>query len=181
MPLRSETCNAFRRRLSGYVLAMPNMRLFSGGTSGATELIECKVLGQTRRMSHNLTIDELKAASDAFYVALAGVLAGDGEQMLQLWSAADDVCFMGPMGDLVAGAKAVRDAWQAQADSAIGGSVFPTDLRLVVGGPIGIVTNWEHGSGHEGVDHDVRIRATSTYRREGDAVRMIGHHTDLIV
>ena len=132
-------------------------------------------------MSHDLKIDELQAASDAFYVALANVLAGDAEQMLQLWSAADDVCFMGPMGDLVAGAEAVSDAWQTQAEGAIGGSVVPTDLRFVVGGPIGIVTNWEHGSGHKGVDHDVRIRVTSAYRREGDTVRMIGHHTDLIV
>lgn len=131
-------------------------------------------------MEQAITLDELKAASDSFYAALGDVLAGDAQSMRDLWSRADDACYMGPMGEIVVGGEAIQDAWQQQAVALLGGAVTPSDLHLVTGGKLGIVTNWEHGVGHTGISNEIHIRVTSTYRREEGQIRMIGHHTDLI-
>ena len=131
-------------------------------------------------MAQELTLAQLQAASDAFYRALADVLVGDSGAMLELWSGSDDVCYMGPMGEMVVGPEAVSVAWDGQAALPLGGVVTPHDVHFVVGGTVGVVTNWEHGVGHTGIVSEMKIRATSTYRLEDQTVRMIGHHTDLI-
>lgn len=131
-------------------------------------------------MVQELTLTQLKAASETFYRALADVLVGDSGLMLELWSGADDVCYLGPMGEIVVGPEAVSVGWERQAARRLGGVVTPRDLHFVVGGTFGVVTNWEHGVSHSGIASEIKIRATSTYRLEDDTVRMIGHHTDLI-
>lgn len=131
-------------------------------------------------MSEVITHAELQSVTDSFYAALAAVLDGNAGPMLKLWSPAPDVCYLGPMGQILVGWEPIRTSWQEQADGDLGGVVSPTELHFVASGDIGIVTGWEHGVGHRGIPETVNLRATSTYRREGGAIKMIGHHTDLI-
>ncbi|MCH9815161.1 MAG: nuclear transport factor 2 family protein [Actinomycetia bacterium] len=129
-------------------------------------------------MTH-LTLENLQSASDAFYAALAEVLAGDATAMIDLWSHQTDVSYLGPMsGDLFVGWDVIEPEWRSQAAAQIEGAVVTEDMHYVVGGPLGIVVNYEVGSGHKGISETMKIRVTSTYRLEDGQVRMIGHHTD---
>ena len=126
-----------------------------------------------------LTLSNLKSASDAFYAALAEVLAGDATAMVDLWSHQDDASYMGPMnGDLFIGWAAIEPEWRNQAAAQIEGQVVTEDMHFVVGDNLGIVVNYEVGSGHKGISETMKIRVTSSYRLEDGRVRMIGHHTD---
>lgn len=126
-----------------------------------------------------MTLPALKQASNAFYSALADVLAGDAKAMNELWSHAEDVSYMGPMDDqLLVGWSTINQTWQDQAAAKIGGQVVTEDLNFVVGQDLGVVVNYEVGSGHVGVPSPMRIRVTSAYRLEDGQVKMISHHTD---
>lgn len=130
-------------------------------------------------MPDKISLPALQEASDAFYSALADVLAGDATAMLALWSHADDVSYMGPMDDqLQVGWDTIEPAWVNQAAAKIGGQVVTENLHYVVGESLGIVVNYEVGSGHVGIPGTMRIRVTSSYRLEDGHLRMIGHHTD---
>jgi hypothetical protein len=130
-------------------------------------------------MLDEMTMPALKLASDDFYAALADVLDGDSTSMINLWSHADDVSYMGPMDDqLQVGWPTIHNAWQDQAAAKIGGQVVTEGLNFVVGQSLGIVVNYELGSGHVGIAGEMRIRVTSSYRLEDGQVKMIGHHTD---
>lgn len=128
----------------------------------------------------SITTEQLQAASDRFYAALAASFVGDAEPMLALWSDSEDVCYMGPMGELLVGRESVAQSWRDFAATRLGGRVMESDLHFVAGDTIGVVTGREEGIGHNGLPDSVLIRATSTYRLEDGELRMIGHHTDLI-
>lgn len=123
---------------------------------------------------------DLRTATETFYSALAEVLVGDATAMLEFWSHEPDVSYIGPMGGLLVGWQDIATAWVEQAEAELGGTVTPSGLHYVAGGPIGVVTGWELGELHRGVPGPVNLRATSTYRLEDGRIRMIGHHTDLI-
>ena len=122
---------------------------------------------------------DLENASDAFYIALNAMLAGDAEPMLALWSHEDDVTYMSPFGELLTGWEPIAASWRAQADARLGGEVRGEEVRLVEGDVLAFAVGFERGEVQvEGRPTPVDIRATSMYRREGGAWRMIGHHTD---
>lgn len=126
-----------------------------------------------------ITEAQLRAASMDFYEALADVLAGDPEPMFGLWSRANDVSYMGPMGDLLLGWEQIRESWQDQAEAGLGGSVSSEQTHFICSGSLGIVVGYERGTVlADGKPVPVNIRATSTYRLEDGQVKMIGHHTD---
>ncbi len=121
----------------------------------------------------------IEAASQSFYDALNTMLAGDAGPMLEVWSHADDVSYMSPFGEVLGGWEAVRASWEGQAAARLGGRVDGQELRYVSSDDLGVVVGFERGSVEiAGVATPVDIRATSTYRREGDRWAMIGHHTD---
>lgn len=123
--------------------------------------------------------ESLEAATQGFYDALNATLAGDPAPMFALWSHADDVTYMSPFGELLVGWDAVRASWQSQADAHLGGRVDPAELHRFASPTLGVVVGFERGSVEiDGVATAVNIRATSTYRVEGDRWAMIGHHTD---
>jgi ketosteroid isomerase-like protein len=122
---------------------------------------------------------DLESATADFYEALNAVLGGDAEPMLALWSHVDDVTYMSPFGELLAGWEQVRASWQAQAGQRLGGSVEAAELRHFESSTLGSVVGFERGWVEiEGAPVTVNIRATSTYRLEEDRWLMIGHHTD---
>jgi ketosteroid isomerase-like protein len=121
----------------------------------------------------------LEDATERFYSALNAVLGGDAAAMLDVWSHADDVSYMSPFGELLAGWKPVRGSWEAQAAQRLGGSVAPEELRHYASPELGAVVGFERGSVEiDGVSTPVDIRATSLWRVEDDRWAMIGHHTD---
>ena len=121
----------------------------------------------------------IEEATAAFYSALNAMLHGDVEPMLDLWSHADDTTYMSPFGELLVGWPAIRDSWQAQADARLGGEVRGEDVRHFSGAGLGFAVGFERGEVHlDGRVAPVEIRATSMYRVEDGAWRMIGHHTD---
>jgi len=126
--------------------------------------------------------EAVRAANDAFYDALNAMFTGEVEAMVEVWSHADDVTYMGPMGGLEVGWPAVHEIWKEQAARRLGGSVRPERVHLLVGAELAVVVDVETG---KNVDPDgtllvVSIRATNVFRKEDGAWKMVGHHTDLL-
>lgn len=122
------------------------------------------------------TIEE---AAQEFYAALQELLAGDAAPMLDLWSHADDVTYMSPLGGILVGRESVRESWQEQAGLRFGGRVAPEELRHFSSDGLGFVVGFERGTIEiDGAETPVDIRATSMFRVEDGRWRMIGHHTD---
>lgn len=129
--------------------------------------------------------DERKAvleAADRFYAALNRMFAGQLDAMKEVWSHADDVTYMGPAGGFKTGWSQVLADWEAQAALKLGGKVQAADMRVTVGQDLAVVSNLEVGenTNAKGETQKVSIRATNVFRKEGDAWKMIGHHTDLL-
>lgn len=125
---------------------------------------------------------EVRAAVDGFYAALNEMFTGDIVPMESVWSHAADVTYMGPGGDYRVGWKQVRKSWAEQAAMKLGGDVEPEELRILVGPELAVVHNLERGVNvsPDGEPERVSIRATSVFRKEGGAWKMVGHHTDLL-
>jgi ketosteroid isomerase-like protein len=129
--------------------------------------------------------DDRKSAREAagrFYEALNTMFTGDLEPMKEVWSHADDVTYMGPVGGFQVGWKQVLADWEAQADLKLGGKVEAVDMQIIVGKDIAIIQNYEKGEnkGKDGKVLTVLIRATNIFRKEEGVWKMISHHTDLL-
>lgn len=123
--------------------------------------------------------DDLRTAAYHFYTALNAVFDGDTGPMSEAWSHAPDVTYMSPFGQLLVGWAAAEASWHEQAEGIDRGTVMPEDLHLFRSDTLGVVVGMERGTvvigGQENV---VSIRATTTYRLEDGAWKVIGHHTD---
>lgn len=126
------------------------------------------------------TGDEVHNAMARFTRALDAVFAGDVEPMSEVWSHADDVTYLGPRGGVRTGWAAVLADWEAQAAMRLGGGVEPRNVQVVAGGDLAVATSEIVGSNTDptGVEQEVRIRSTNTFRRETDGWKVIGTHTD---
>ena len=123
----------------------------------------------------------VRAAADRFYAALNVMFTGDAGPMLDVWSHADDVTYMGPGGGLHVGWSQIQPIWTATADMKLGGSVEPTEMRVNAGSDIAVTSNFEVGHNIvNGQPQTVTIRATNIFRLENGQWKMIGHHTDLL-
>jgi ketosteroid isomerase-like protein len=121
-------------------------------------------------------------ASSRFYVALNEMFTGNVEPMLEVWSHADDVMYMGPAGGLQIGWADVKATWKEQAALKLGGKVVSQDLHLVLNGNTAVTYNYEKGENIDsnGVTQAVSIRASNVFRKENGKWMMTGHHTDLL-
>ncbi len=124
----------------------------------------------------------VKAAAAQFYAALNRMFTGDLAPMMEVWSHADDVTYMGPGGGFQVGWPQVLESWKAQAAMKLGGSVEAADMRVTVGRDIAVTSNYENGenTNAKGERQKVSIRATNVFRKESGQWKMIGHHTDLL-
>ena len=134
------------------------------------------------QLSHSAEHEkEVKAAAGQFYAALNSMFKGEVDPMLELWSHADDVTYMGPAGGMLVGWEDVGSAWEEQAKLKLGGKIEPEDMHVIVGDKIGITINYERGTNYvDGKTEQVSIRATNVFRLEDGEWKMIGHHTDII-
>ena len=125
---------------------------------------------------------EVLTAHAGFYAALNQLFAGQVAPMIDVWSHGDDVTYMGPTGNYERGWSAVLKDWQGQAAMKLGGRVDASELQVVVGQTLAVVTNYETGenTNAQGKVERVRLRATNTFRKEGGQWKMIGHQTDTL-
>jgi ketosteroid isomerase-like protein len=124
--------------------------------------------------------DEIAAAAAGFYAALNALFEGDVAPMVEVWSHADDVTYMGPDGGFQVGWKDVLAEWEKQAAMKLGGHVEPDGMRIAGGRDLAVTHNYEKGANINtgGTSGAVLIRATNLFRKENGAWKMIGHHTD---
>ena len=124
---------------------------------------------------------DVRAAAAQFYVALNAIFRGDVEPMQAIWSHADDVTYLGPDGALLVGWERTLGSWTSQASLRLGGEVRAEHLHVMVGDDLAVVQNREIGGNRSsGSPVPVRIRATSVFRKQEGAWKMVSHHTDLL-
>jgi ketosteroid isomerase-like protein len=132
----------------------------------------------------SVAADDAKAVREAaaqFYRALNVMFTGELAPMLEVWSHASDVTYMGPAGDFRVGWDQVLASWKEQAAMKLGGQVRADGLRVVVGRDLAVTHNVEVGENVTGGKvAKVSIRATNVFRKEKGKWKMIGHHTDLL-
>ncbi len=124
----------------------------------------------------------VKAAVQEFHTALNKLFTGEVAPMKSVWSHQADVTYMGPDGSYLRGWKLIAAEWDKTASMKLGGQIEAAEMHITVGQDIAIVSNYEmgHNIGPDGKKVKVKIRATSLFRKEKDAWKMIGHHTDLL-
>ncbi len=123
-----------------------------------------------------------RRATGQFYDALNAMFTGDLAPMKALWSHADDVTYMGPGGGLQVGWKAVEKILEGHAAMKLGGKVHPEDMHVTVGEDVAVMHSVQSGElmNVDGKPRKLSLRATSVFRKEGGAWKMVGHHTDLL-
>ena len=136
----------------------------------------------TKNKTSKNEIAAVKIIERKFYSALNVLFTGDAEPIKKIWSHADDITYMGPMGGFQKGWKEISGLWDEQARLKLGGKVTPKHLKMTVDRDIAIAQNYEIGKniGKNGRPLKVSIRSTNTYRKESGQWKMIGHHTDLL-
>jgi ketosteroid isomerase-like protein len=123
----------------------------------------------------------VKAAVATFHDALNTLFTGDVAPMKAIWSHADDVTYMGPVGGMQVGWSQIEPYWDKQAAKKLGGKVEPVDLHVTASPTLGVVHYYEKGENViDGKPQPVNIRVTTTFRKEGGQWKVIGHHTDML-
>ncbi|WP_255195590.1 YybH family protein [Halorarius litoreus] len=125
------------------------------------------------------TEDEVRAASDRFYDALERMANGDAGPMMEVWSHADDVTTMHPIGGREVGWAEVEGPWGAVAELAGDGTITRADqLVRVVGDCAYELTTEKVSFTLAGERVDTEVRATNVYRREDGEWKIVHHHAD---
>ena len=124
--------------------------------------------------------DDIAAAAAGFYAALNALFEGELAPMIEVWSHADDVTYMGPDGGFQVGWTEVLADWEKQAAMKLGGRVEADELRIVQCGDLAVTHNYERGENinTDGAPGSVSIRATNLFRKENGSWKMISHHAD---
>jgi len=141
------------------------------------------VLGICREITPSPVAEkEVLAANDQFYAALNTLFTGELAPMNAIWSHANDVTSMSPVGGFHVGWDAVRKDWEAQAANKLGGTLIASEMRVTAGRDIAAVSDIEKGENLnvKGEIQKVSIRATNIFRKEDGQWKMIGHHVDLL-
>ncbi|MEB3165651.1 MAG: nuclear transport factor 2 family protein [Cyanobacteriota bacterium] len=122
----------------------------------------------------------LSEAADAFYAAGNRMLAGDLSGFEAIWSEADDISQLGPMGSTVTGRAAVMEEFVREAAMGFQGTLRADERQFVETPEMGFLVCTERTSGmtRAGEPISTDIRATTIFRREDGHWRVIHHHTD---
>lgn len=130
-----------------------------------------------------MSVTEVRQASDQFYATLNRALTGEiTDDMLDVFSHADDVTAMHPMGGRQVGWPEVRGSFEMGASAASGGSVKVSDLHItMLGNDAACTTGTEVASATVGGRTlSMSMRCTNVYRREHGAWKLVHHHVDLM-
>ncbi len=124
----------------------------------------------------------LKQTILQFYEAHNEIFEGNLKPMEEVWSHAEDVTYMSPIGGILVGWDATRDSWRKQAELKLQGHVYPVDKSIVEGKEIGVCHNYIVGTNYivDGKEVHPNIRATTVFRKENGEWKVISHHTDIM-
>jgi ketosteroid isomerase-like protein len=126
--------------------------------------------------------EAVEQAAARFYSSLNALFTGESAPMEEVWSHADDVTYMGPAGGFQVGWDQVRAYWEGQAALKLGGQIAPFDTHVTIGDKLAFFQCYERGQNvnAQGEPLKVSIRATTIFRKEKGAWKVIGHQTDLL-
>lgn len=132
--------------------------------------------------SSNGETQSIEQANQELYAALNALFTGNPEPLENVWSHADDVTYLGPMGGILVGWDQVKASGQQQAGLKLGGHIEPSDIHITLGKDLAIVQCYERGQNFDaqGRPLPVSIRATNIFRNENGQWKLISHHTDLL-
>lgn len=124
----------------------------------------------------------VRAAHERWYVALNALFAGDPEPLSEVYSHADDVCYMPAQGGLRIGWENVHWDWELQSRLSRGGRIKEISSHIIVCGDMAMVMSVEEcelqlGGGAETTEE---VRETSVFRREHGEWKMVAHHADAL-
>jgi ketosteroid isomerase-like protein len=119
-------------------------------------------------------------ANAGFYAALNRLFVGDLAAMMNVWSHASDISYMGPTGQFEQGWEAVRKDWEGQAAMKLGGKVDPSEVHVIANQNLAVISCYEVGENTNaaGKVEKLKLRATSIFRKEDGLWKMVGHQTD---
>ena len=125
--------------------------------------------------------DEIRQASEQFYVAINRAINGDPGPMTEVWSHGSDVATLHPLGGRETGWEEVRASREQVAQGFSDGQVSIEDLVVVpLSEDVAYTLGSEHGQAKLG-DQTVGIdwRVTNIYRHEEGEWKVVHHHTDV--
>lgn len=128
-----------------------------------------------------MSVDDVRQASNQLYVMMNRGINGDiSDEMFDIFSHADDISVMHPMGGRQLGWPEVRASYEMAASTASGGSVNVTDLHItMLGEDAAYTTGTENASVNiGGMPISMSVRCTNVFRREGGVWKLVHHHAD---
>jgi ketosteroid isomerase-like protein len=124
--------------------------------------------------------NEVRKASEQFYVALNRMIHGDASSMPDIWPHTPAVTAMHPIGGRQVGWDKVRESFQQVAQIASGGRVALEEQIIQVTGDLAYELGAERGQAtFAGEQVTLDHRVTNIYRREAGSWKIVHHHTDL--
>lgn len=124
---------------------------------------------------------EVSTAIDNFYIALNVLFTGNSQPMIDAWSHADDVSYMGPDGLYLIGWDTINQMWNSVAALKLGGRVGPQKLNTVIGTDMALINCFEIGENEvNGKLESVSIRSSTVFCKRNGTWKVIGHQTDLL-
>ena len=122
----------------------------------------------------------LSDAADAFYAAGNKLLRGDLADFEAIWSDADDISHLGPLGAICTGRAAVRAQFAKESAMGFEGTLVADQRRFVETPEMGLMVCVERTRGmtRAGEPIDTDIRSTTIFRKEEGQWRVVHHHTD---
>ena len=126
------------------------------------------------------TEDEVRTASEKFYLALNRMLNGDAGPLADIWSHGATVTTMHPIGGREVGWDKVRKIWEQVAQVAKAGKVKLSGQFIQVAGDVAYELGVERGQFMLGGKKvTIADRVTNIYRREAEIWKIVHHHTDI--
>lgn len=126
------------------------------------------------------TENEIRAASERFYVALNRMARGEAGAMAGIWSQAEGTTALHPIGGRESGWAAIAGSFDGVAGIASGGEIRLEQRHIQAAGEMGYEVGVETGSlTLGGITAAIDQRVTNIYRREDGEWRLVHHHTDL--
>lgn len=122
----------------------------------------------------------LQEAADAFYEAGNRLLAGDATAFAPIWSEADDISHLGPMGSTFTGRQAVMEEFARESAMGFAGTLVADGRHYVDMGTSALLVCTERTSGmtRDGKAIQQDIRSTTVFRKEQGHWKVVHHHTD---
>lgn len=126
------------------------------------------------------TEEEVREASEKFYVGLNKMANGDAGVLADIWSHSTTVTTMHPIGGREVGWDKVQQSWEQVANIASDGQIMLSDQIIQVAGDMAYELGIEHGQFKlAGKPVTIEHRVTNIYRHEAGEWKIVHHHTDV--